>query len=110
MVLYYVYDYQSKFGKFGFTDNIEEAKEMARLIHAKNMDKYHEVHEKGLGGLNQLEPDDCWNCGRNIHKCDCKNLGYSLSVCLGDCEKNQQLKKRCSNTNCAYNPWFGEEM
>ena len=101
---YYVFDY---INAFGHTNNIDDAKNLASLIHAQNMDHYHEVHEKGLGGVNQLEPDDCWKCGRNIHKCECKNLGYSLSICLGNCETNPKIKKQCSNTNCALNHWFG---
>jgi hypothetical protein len=100
---YFVYDYCNS---FGYTDDKDEAKQMASITHAQNTDQYHEVHKKGLSGIKQLEPDDCWKCGRNIHRCECKGLGYMLSVCLGNCEVVTELKRQCSNTNCALNPWF----
>lgn len=103
---YYVYDYRRS---FGHSNDKEFVRELQKITHAQNMDMYHEIHQKGLGGISQLEPDDCWNCGRNIHQCECKGLGYMLSVCLGNCEKNPQLKKQCFNTNCALNPWFPEQ-
>ena len=83
---------------------IEEAKKLREINHAQNMEHYHEIH--GPEYASQFEPDDCWKCGRNIHRCECKNLGYMLAVCLGNCKINTELKKRCSNTNCALNPWF----
>jgi hypothetical protein len=101
--IFYVYDYLHS---FGHSDNLEQVKQLQKETHAQFLDQYHEVHEKGLGGRSQLEPDDCWNCGRNIHKCSCQGLGYSLTDCLGNCIKNVVLKKQCHNTNCAYNPWF----
>lgn len=72
-----------------------------RVAHAKASDKYHEINQS-----EQLEPDDCWKCRRNIHQCQCAGLGYMISECLGNCEKNPKLKTQCSNTSCAFNPWF----
>ncbi len=71
------------------------------VAHAKATDKYHEINQS-----EQLEPDDCWKCRRNIHRCQCVGLGYMISGCLGNCLQNPKLKTQCSNTNCAFNPWF----
>ncbi len=84
---------------------LEQAKELRRINHAKRTDIYHEIH--GPNHASQFEPDDCWNCGCNIHRCKCKNLGYSISDCLGsNCQKEPTLNRLCSNTNCAMNPWY----
>jgi len=104
---YHIYDYQKS---FGFTSDLNIAKHSQKTIHAQNMDKFTEIHETGHGGIDQLEPDDCWNCRKNIHRCECQGLGYSLSVCLGNCSINPQIKNQCSNTHCALNPWFQGEI
>jgi hypothetical protein len=100
---FYVYDYLNS---FGHNDNKEVVRELQKITHAQHTDEYHEIHQKGLGGICQLEPDDCWKCGRNIHRCECEGLGYMLSNCLGNCENNLRLNRICSNTNCALNPWY----
>lgn len=100
---YYVYSYSQERTIRDLT--LEDAESIQRVKHAKNTDHFHEIHEKGIGGIRQLAPDDCWNCGRNIHKCECEGLGYVLSDCLGNCENNSLLKHQCRNTDCALNPW-----
>jgi len=100
---FYVYDYRHS---FGHSNDKEVVRALQIITHAQRMDEYAEIHEKGLGGVSQLEPDDCWKCGRNIHRCECKGLGYMLANCLGNCEVSPTLKRQCSNTKCALNPWF----
>ena len=65
---------------FGAEDK-DETMHWWKVSHAKATDRYHEIYrieDDKYIGISHLAPDDCWKCGRNISRSECKNLGYSI--------------------------------